>query len=380
MLRIKSFTLLLCAIIALFFIGCDSTEITPGKEPVVVLDTYELNVDGGGGNIPLFYAVENGIRGVKPGVKSSVEWITVKEITSDTITLKIEESDIDEERFGFVTITYKGMDKGVKVTVLQDAQLLNKFSFEVSDVTSNGCSVKYIPKSDDFVYMANVIDAEYFTQSGIVDMNIFIQNEMSNYLAIAQQYDLTLQSLLEDALSTQLLYSGEATRKFTGMQPGATYMAYAYGLELNGDEYTVTVPLHHTYVEIPMSQFYDVSFNIVAQMSNGSASIAVTPNNWSGYYVVSIIPDSSLYYTPKGESMSQYTLRAMGNDFYKRARQAIQGGVSIEAFLRSSCYLGAQSIHTPISGGTDYMVAVFAVESKNGEVPVMCSIPSIAYL
>ena len=381
MLRIKNFALLLCAIVAPLFVGCEPVETTPTEEPVVLLDTYELNVDGGGGTTPIFYAVQNGIRGVKPTAKSGVDWITIKEITSDAIMLKIEASDVDEERLGVVTVTYKGMEKGVRVSVLQDRRRLDSFSFEVVEVSHTGCSVKYTPKNSGTLFMANIIDTEYFVQSGIDDMDIFIQNEMASYLALAQQYGITLQYLLEEAVQPQLLYSEEVTRSFAGMQPGATYMAYAYGLELKDNEYTVTIPLHEFYVDIPMSQFYDVTFNIVSQMtSSGVANVVVTPVGWSGYYSVSLIPDSSLYYVPKGERMNEYTLRAMGNDFYKRARKAVQSGISVEAFLRSNCHTGTQSFNMSVEGGSKYMVVVFAVESKDGDIPVMCSVPTMSYL
>lgn len=381
MLRIKSFALLLCALVAPIFVGCEPVETTPGEEPIVVLDTYELNVDGGGGNVPIYYAVQNAIRGVKPKAKSNVEWITIKEITSGTIVLSIQASNVDEERLGIVTITYEGMAKGVRVSVLQDRQFLDKFSFEVLDVTHSSCSVKYVPKSSGTYFMANIIDADYFTQSGITDMSIFVQNEMASYLAIAEQYGITLQYLLEEAVSPQLLFKEEVTRSFGGMQPGATYMAYAYGLELKDNEYTVTIPLHHTYIDLPMSPFYDVTFNVVSQMTSGGvANVVVTPVGWNGYYSVTIVPDSSLFYVPEGERMSEYTLRAMGNDFYKRARKAVQSGLTVDAFLRSNCHVGSKSFNMSVSGGSKYMVVVFAVESKDGDIPVMCSVPVISYL
>lgn len=381
MLRIKSFALLLCAVVAPLFIGCESEQTTPAETPVMVIDTDLLEVDGGGGNIPIFYGVKNARPGVRPEVKSNVEWVTVGEITSNTIILCVEASDINEERMCIVTLSYKGMEKPLKVSVVQDKQFLDKFRFEVSDVTHNSCTVKYIPKSSGGYYMANIIDAEYFRKSGISDMEEFINMEMSNYLALAAQHDMTLEFLLKEAVSPTLLFTEEATRSFTGMQSGATYVAYAYGLELADNEYTVTIPLHQVSIEIPMSQFYDVSFKISPQVSNGGmATIAVEPVGWNGYYVINLIPESSLYYVPRGERMTEYTLRAMGSDFYNRARQAIRGGMSVDAFLKSSCYIGSRSITTPIDSDTEYMVAVYAVESIDGEIPVMCSVTSIAYL
>ncbi|MBR5595261.1 MAG: BACON domain-containing protein [Alistipes sp.] len=381
MSRINGFLLLLCGVVSQLFVGCDTLEQVPEGEAFVILDVYELNVTGGGGDVPIFYAVENPRRGVRPKVEPNQEWITVKEITSSMIMLAIAPSDVSEERFGFVTISYEGMTKSIKVPVLQDEQELNYFSFEVSDVTSTSCTVKYIPKESGKMYMANIIDSAYFTQSGITDMDQFIAAEMANYMALAAQYEITLQYLLEEAASPRPVFKRETTRSFSGMKAGGTYVAYAYGIELCDNEYTVTVPMHQTTITLPMNAMYDITFKVSSQMTNsGDANIAVSPVNWNGYYSVNIIPDSSVFYIPVGENINEYTLRAIGDDFYKRARQAMQGGISVDAFLKSNCYVGSHTFNLAVSGGSRYMVAVFAVESVEGGIPTMCSVPTISYL
>ena len=381
MSRIKGLLLFLCCVVAQLFVGCELAEQAPEGEAFVKLDIYKLNVTGEGGDIPLYYAVENPRSGARPKVKSNVNWITVKSVSNGVIMLTVAPSDVSEERLGIVTITYEGMVKSIKVPVLQDEQVLNFFSFEVSDMTSASCTVKYTPQQSGVMYMANMIDSAFFTQSGISDMNQFIETEMANYLALAQQYEITLQYLLEEAASPKVVFTRETTRSFSGMKAGGTYFVYAYGVELRDNEYSVTVPLHHTNITLPMHTMYDISFNVSSQMtSSGAANIAVSPVNWRGYYAVNIIPDSSVFYIPKGETINEYTLRAMGDDFYKRARQALQSGISVEGFLNSTCYVGNRTFNLAVSGGSKYMIAVFAVESVDGAIPAMCSVPTIAYL
>ena len=107
MSRIKVFLLILCGVVAQLFVSCEMLEQAPEGEAFVTLDVYELNVTGGGGDIPIFYAVENPRPGARPEVMSNVALITVKEITSSMIMLTIAPSNVSEERFGFVTISYK---------------------------------------------------------------------------------------------------------------------------------------------------------------------------------------------------------------------------------------------------------------------------------
>ena len=373
----RSMRLLFVALVALF-VSCEVTT-NGGVAPTMELDIYNLNVTGEGGDIPVFYVVTNPIKGEKPEAKSNVDWITPIDVNSYQIMLRIAESDSSEERMGFVTISYKNMEKPLRVYVTQDKQPLNDFKFSVSDITYKSCKVKYMPRDTKRPYMANIIDSEYFKQTGITDGAVFVANEMESYLALAQRHNMTLEDLMQN-VSPQLIYSGEANREFVGMQPGATYTIYSYGVEFNGNSYTMTTPLHTSIVDIPMPTMYDVGFNISAVVTNGAASISVTPQNWSGYYAVQVVPEDNLLYVPQGEELSGYAIKSIASNFYTTARNAMKSGYTAEQYLKGNCYSGSRTINMQLTSGKKYMVVVFAVESKDGEVPVMRSMPVIKYL
>ena len=378
MLKIKRLLMASICLAILPLVGCD-TGYDTNNPPIVELDCYELNIDGTGGNIPIYYGVTNAIKGEKPTATANVSWITVTEITASKIMLKIDESDEPLERLGVVTVNYTGMERGIKVYITQDKQPLNDFSFSVSDITYKSCTVQYTPRDKARPYMANIIDSEYFKQSGITDGELFVATEMESYLALAQRNNMTLEELME-RVSPQLIYRGNAERQFAGMQPGATYTIYSYGIEFHGNSYTMTTPLHTSVVDIPMPSMYDVSFNIATSVSNTVASLTITPSNWSGYYAVQIAPDDSLHYIPEGEQLSEYAIKSLASNFYTKARNAMKSGISVDQFLRANCYSGTCNINVQLTAGKKYMIIVFAVESKDGEVPVMRSLPAIKYI
>lgn len=378
MLKIKRLLMASICLAILPLVGCD-TGYDTNNPPIVELDCYELNIDGSGGNIPIYYGVTNAIKGEKPTATANVSWITVTEITDSKIMLKIDESDEPLERLGVVTVNYTGMERGIKVYITQDKQPLNDFSFSVSDITYKSCTVQYTPRDKARPYMANIIDSEYFKQSGITDGELFVATEMESYLALAQRNNMTLEELME-RVSPQLIYRGNAERQFAGMQPGATYTIYSYGIEFHGNSYTMTTPLHTSVVDIPMPSMYDVSFNIATSVSNTVASLTITPSNWSGYYAVQIAPDDSLHYIPEGEQLSEYAIKSLASNFYTKARNAMKSGISVDQFLRANCYSGTCNINVQLTAGKKYMIIVFAVESKDGEVPVMRSLPAIKYI
>lgn len=378
MLQIKKMLWAALCLLVIPMVGCEE-QIDTNNPPTMELDIYQLNVTGEGGDIPVFYTVTNAIKGEMPEAKANVDWIVPIEITSYSIMLRIAESDSSEERTGFVTISYRGMEKPVRVYVTQDKQPLNAFKFSVSDITYKSCKVHYSPRDQKRPYMANIIDTEYFKQTGITDGAVFVANEMESYLALAQRHNMTLEELMQN-VSPQLIYSGDATREFTGMQPGATYTIYSYGVEFHGNSYTMTTPLHTSIVDIPLPTMYDVNFNVTATLSGGNATISVTPENWDGYYAIQIAPEDNLLYIKPGESLNEYAIKSISSNFYTNARNAMKSGYTAEQYLKANCYSGYKSINMQLASGKKYMIIVFAVESKDGEVPVMRSMPVINYL
>lgn len=368
------------AALTLSLVGCETEgKVDPNNPPQLVLDTYSLNVDGGGGDIPLYYNLTNPVKGGEFEVISTESWVSLKEVTSSTIVLHIEASNINEERFAMVTIKYPGMEQAVKVTILQDKQLLNKFSFDVSNVTYKSCTVKYKPLDKNRTYMANVIDAEYFKQSGISDDAAFVEAEMSNYRVLAERNNMTLEELM-GRVSPQLIYTGDAERQFVGMQPGASYVIYSYGVTFSGNSYELTTPLHNTILTLPMPDMYDVSFGINCKMSGTTASISIDPGEWSGYYSVQIAPEDSLHYIVPGSQITDSAIKSLATKFYNNARNTMKGGSTAEQFLRANCYTGFRTLDVQLQANKKYMVIVFAVESKDGEIPVMRSMPTIKYI
>lgn len=376
----KFFWTLMVAAMTMMFVSCEiEGKIDPNNPPVVELDTYELNIDGGGGDIPLFYSIKNPVKGADIEVSAAVDWVSLKEITSSTIVLHIKASDVDEERFAMVTIKYPGMEKPVRVNILQDKQFLNKFRFEATNITYNSCTIKYIPTDKKMPYMANIIDAEYFKQSGTSDMTLFVEAEMNNYRSIAERNQMTLEELM-DRVSPQLIYTGDAERSFSGMKHGSTYVVYSYGITFRGNDYTLTTPMHQTAVELPMPDMYNATFDIRSQMSGNMATITIKPENWEGYYNVLIAPNDSIYYIEPGSTQTEGLVRNLASYFYDNARKAIANGATVEQYLKSTCYKGTQQINMNLDPNKRYMIYVFAVASDNGSIPVMRSTPSYIYL
>lgn len=397
MLRFRDFFAVLLLMVATVAIGCeggdnlgdapttgdgtnDDGTTTPEKNSEVLFDRNELNVDGNGGDMDIIYRIKNAVEGATLEVVSRADWVSVKGVSDRQILLSIEKNRDNEAREGLVTVDYAGLERSVFITVRQDKAILDMFSFEVTDITYNSCTVRYISTDENLWYMANVIDKQFFEYSGVDTEEAFVETEMKNYLRIASDYNMTLEELMKNA-TPQLIYRGEAVRKFSGMQHSGQYVIYCYGVNFDGNSYELTTPIHHTIVELPMPSMYDVTFNLQTKTSEGGAvTLTVDPCKWSGYYSIQIAPGNSLQYTPEGEPLSQLTIQALANAFFNNARTSMAQGNSPDMFLSSSCYKGFGQYPLALERGNRYMIIVFAVESENGAIPVMRSVPTVTYV
>ena len=59
MSRFRSFILQLCVAVGVLFAGCEQLVEMPTEQPVMELDVYELYVTGSGGDVPIFYGIQN---------------------------------------------------------------------------------------------------------------------------------------------------------------------------------------------------------------------------------------------------------------------------------------------------------------------------------
>lgn len=371
---LSRFAMLTIALIAMVSCG---NEIDPQNPPKLELERASIQIGGGGGKCSISYAVENGIKGELPTYKCDVDWIENVEIYSNLINFTVAASDSPDTRYGRLTISYKGAVSSRSIIIEQDKMVLNMFTISIDDITYNSCKVTYTPVDNEMLYIANIIDKEYFTHSGISTEEAFVAAEMDNYISVASSYGRTLEELIPAA---NLGGKGTITRTFGSMQPGGTYVVYCYGIEVSGNEYTVTVPIHYDLVTLPMPSMYEVDFTAnISLSSNFLATISISPNDWEGYYYIQIAPDTSTFYVEEGEAPGDHIVKGMSTSFYKQGRSYMSQGHSAEQFLRAMCYKGQHEVSVQLDSGQRYMLILFAVESEDGAVPVMRSMPEFFY-
>lgn len=363
-----------------FIVSCEqNNQETPQdqKTPQLVLQQESYSISGDGGTLTIPYSIINAVEGTEVEVRYTAEWIEGVEVDASNILFSIAANQEYTPRSTEARISYEGATDSHIITITQEGIELSYFDIEVSNIVYNSFSVKATPEDDQQLYIINTISTDYFRMSGAEINDDFIHKEMENFASLAKQNQITLEEFL---WNNKLAAMGTASRTFSGIAPLSQYAVYCYGIELNGEDYTISVPIHHTIVDIPMPDFVSAVFNARTTVSGTTVNIEAQCSVWNGHFYIQIAPETSIVFVEPGNEVPQSTIKRMSDSFYATARNAIRMGSTAESFLRTQCY--QSSCNIPVSGlepNTRYMAIFFAVRSDNGAIPVMCSEPTLAY-
>ena len=369
------FALLLLA--ASTLVGCES-EVAGGSNgvPEIVISTTKFNVGGKGGGYVMDYQIKNGVKGVLPEVECLSDWVDIEDITTMQICFNVQANDKMEERTTRIKVSYEGAKDSHVVFITQREMVLDIFTIDTPELTPDKFTVRWTPKSDDIVYIPNIISTDYFIMSGVDSAEGLITEEFKYFLSVAQNAGLTLEETLT---RTQKIVSGTTSITYSGLMPGSKYLAYCYGVALDGNDYEITAPLHYMVVNIPMQELSNAQFDITTtQLDSANVRINIEPKTWNGYYAVQVVPASSMYYTEPGTSLGTSTIKAMHTTFFNQAKNSLMTNNDIEQYLTISCYKGHKSLSMSLAP-EEYMVAVFGVSSNDGGIPMMRTTPVVAY-
>lgn len=358
--------------------GCELTE-TPSSgnslTPELHITTTKLTVGGEGGGYVVDYSVKHGIDGVMPEVELLSDWIDNVEITATQICFRVLPNDLREERTTRLKVTYEGADSH-SIYITQGEMVLNQFAIATTELTPDKFTVAWTPSDQTMLYIPNIISVDYFTMSGVDTEEQFIAEEIKYFFSVAQGANLTLEELLTRVDKVVL---GEFTSTYMGLMPGSRYLAYAYGISLDGDEYEITTPLHYELITIPMQELLPAQFNIRTNATGmSSIRIDVEPVTWNSHYVIQVIPSTSMYYVPAGEQLPMLSIKGMHNTFFNQVKSYMSGGNTSQQYLDKFCRRGVSGDTLQLEKG-EYMVAVFGVGAVEGGVAMMRTMPQVSH-
>lgn len=322
--------------------GCKKESLTPVIRAVAV----EIGKDAG--EYSLDYSVENAESGKSLTAETDADWIYDIRVEGSKVVFMAEQNT-GASRSADMRLSYPGA-AGLTVKVNQGSVFEGAFKIEVKDITPYGCTVVYTPVEYSGNYIFFVMEKEsvmpYLLDAGGLDD--LYRGDVSYVQSIADANGLTLEECLQ-RLPQLYTMDGKATEmSYTDLDFNTDYIAYCYGLSLDGKRLTDFVMAEFSTGIVTSS---DITFEAsVSNIGQNSAEILVTPSN-SDYY----------YWTYVSEmDYSQYSLEEIMINMINNIMEYVDSwGEPITTFIHSG-----ESSDAPedLWSGTNYYIVAWGMD------------------
>ena len=376
-LRLYAFLLIALCGITLTSCGEDKPQVDVVDTTTSVefnnLENLTVEIDHKGGNIELNYVINNGIEGIDIVAATDVDWISDIVANNGTLTFNVAENIEAKARESKIRVTYPNAD--TIFLVVKQAQFdAITFKLEVTSSTSTSCSTLITPSNEEYAYIAYMAEVDYFLMADITTAEELFEDDYNYYMAFAQQWEAPL--LKEFFLMNYIAYQGEYSIDWTGMMPGKEYVLYVYAIEFNeeNNDYWLASPVTYQMITLQSEELKDVNFNVAVEINGPNATYNITPENWDGYYYLTVYEEGDYMYrnTPADDSYAEL----VSSVWLNMMSELMASGYAADQIINLMCLQGPENYSELLKGNTNYAMAIYAVDMVDG-LPQVVSKPQI---
>ena len=233
-MKVKSL-LSLILVAALAALGCNKVTLKP------VIKAIALDIPRASGEYALPYSIENPSDGASLTATCEADWIYDIKVEEGKVVFNAE-LNADKSRSADMKLSYPGAaDLVVKIN--QASVFEGVFNIKVKDITPYGATVVYTPVEYDggyifFVMSKSAVQDYLLDEEGLEEL---YRGDLEYVQEIADYNNVTLEECLKRAPQFYTADGSETVMKYSDLDVNTDYVAYCYGLSLDGKKLTETV-------------------------------------------------------------------------------------------------------------------------------------------
>ena len=330
-----------------------------------------------GGYLTIDYQLKSYVGSIMPTLVTDVDWITdVDNSKRGEISFRVLPNYDAESREAVVELRYIDVDTMPQVVVRQRGHSGDKLTLELVDLDYSEYSVKVTPEDDTIPYIVMLAEMDYFTDSGITDEDTLIYADKNYFLGYV--VDGTIENFLTQS---GFAMRGVQTKRWQDLSPAKEYVVYAYGIHVSGDDYERITPVYHHVVPKRLPERVVQNFDVNIEVNGPEVSFSVKPEAWDGYYMVQLVEDSEAGYIEQGLPLDDSFESAVAESFFYIADYLYYfDGKSSQQIMAELGYRGDAQFSKTLNANHRYMAIIYAIDSIEGNVPMMVSKPTVKYL
>ena len=365
---------LLLIILSVFVLSCTDNRVEPSAPFSVEQESLEL--DDLGGDFKIYYHLdfESAINAV---AICDAEWITdIDNKEVGVISFRALPNPSDTERQTTITLRHISTDVELSVAVTQSAKREDRLSLELTKCDYSECEVRITTADSDMPYIVMMAEKSYLTGQNISTVEDLVSADMSYFYTYING-DTTLEEFL---VNSNLAMSDNQSKRWQDLSPAKEYVIYAYGIYANGDKYDAITDVEYIVVEDRLPERKELSFDVAISADGPDVSFEVNPQSWEGYYAVQIVEDSEPGYIEQGLEFTAEAEVAVAEAFFYVADHLFYfEEKSAEEVMQQLGYKGEALFSKTLNANHRYMALIYAIDSEDGNVPMVVSRPIAEY-
>ena len=364
------------AVAALILFASCSNDRPQVNDDDFSVTTSLIEVTDIGGTFKVEYQLKSYIEGMMPVAVTEAEWITdIDNSAKGVISFRVLPNYNSTERDAVVELRYIDTDTKPQIIVRQAAADEQKLTIEITNIGYSECSVNITPHDDTMPYIVMMAEKSYFTSQGISNEESLIyadQTFFNSYLT-----DNTLEEFLNES---GFAMRGQQSKRWQDLSPAKEYIIYAYGIYTSGDDYERITPVYHKVIDKRLPNRTTEHFTATITADGPEVTFNIKPETWGGYYMVQLIEDSEAGYIEQGLPFTAECEEQVAEAFFYIADHLYYfEEKSADEIMQQLGHKGEASFHKTLNANHRYMALIYAIDSYQGDVPMVVSNPQIEY-
>lgn len=355
-------------------LACTDNGIEPSSPFSVKQES--IDVDDIGGDYRVYYTLQSDSE-MKAVALCDAEWITdIDNTTSGVISFRALPNYSAEEREATITLRHISTDIEPQVTVTQRAHSGKKLLLEITEIDYSECQIQITPADETMPYVVMMAEKSYLTEQGITTVEELVAAD----LAYFNTYFDGATSLEEFMRESNIALYGTGPKRWIDLSPAKEYVIYAYGIYAYEDRYEAVTSVEYLLIESRLPERTEMAFDATITAEGPEVSFAVMPETWDGYYAVQLVEDTEAGYVEQGLAFTAEAEAAVAEAFFYVADHLYYfEDKSAEEIMQQLGYKGEVEFSKTLNANHRYMALVYAIDSIDGNVPMVVSKPQVEY-
>lgn len=358
----RNILLILCSAITLtLFAGCKGDEPASTNSATLTLEKSVVDVTADGGEFEVAYTLKNGTEGAELKYNVEKSWVhDVDTSVSGVISFKVDANYETNERKCRVELIYPGVYPNQTITIKQAIGKEHSIKLELVKAAATSITMNVIPQDKNMPYIFILGTGKYFEENNGELMH-------SDEALWASDMDIfeSFGSMFGGDASTgaaAFLYSGDLMgHQFTGVTPGTTYVAYAYGF----DKETLKPLTEISRLKITTTTVndYTLHFDFNVEVDGPNVVIDIAPQGYDGYYYYGVFWAKDVEgATP--EQLREYCEETWESEkgYYSSFFDSPEEGLHF--IFNELAFRGPQHLETELDANTEFILWAFGMDDE----------------